>query len=93
VASNTSGRAKHALREVVRIIQTEEYQYKDPITQFLRELYVDFDFEAAQVSLGIAEKVVENDFFLSELRQEFLDNARYLVSEAYCRIHQKIDIE
>lgn len=93
VASNTSGRAKHALREIVRIIQMEEYQYKDPITQFLRELYVDFDFEAAQVSLGIAEKVVENDFFLSELRQEFLDNARYLVSEAYCRIHQKIDIE
>jgi translation initiation factor 3 subunit E len=29
---------------------------------------------------------------LGEFREEFLDNARYLISEAYCRIHQKIDI-
>jgi translation initiation factor 3 subunit E len=71
----------------------EEYQYKDPVTQFLRELYVEFDFEAAQKSLAIAERVTENDFFLVDLKQEFLDNARYLISEAYCRIHQKIDIE
>jgi translation initiation factor 3 subunit E len=71
----------------------EEYQYKDPITQFLKELYLEFDFEAAQKLLSTAEKVIENDFFLTELRQEFLDNARYLISEAYCRIHQKIDIE
>lgn len=33
-----------------------------------------------------------NDFFLSEFKDEFLDSARYLISEAYCRIHQKIDI-
>jgi translation initiation factor 3 subunit E len=92
-ASTTSGRAKHALKEIVRIIQMEEYQYKDPVTQFLRELYVEFDFEAAQKSLAIAERVTENDFFLVDLKQEFLDNARYLISEAYCRIHQKIDIE
>ena len=93
VASTTSGRTKHALKEIVRIIQMEEYQYKDPVTQFLRELYIEFDFEAAQKSLAIAEQVTENDFFLVDLKQEFLDNARYLISEAYCRIHQKIDIE
>ncbi|KAH9021878.1 eukaryotic translation initiation factor 3 subunit 6 [Lactarius hengduanensis] len=29
--------------------------------------------------------------FLSEFREEFLDNARYLISETYCRIHQRID--
>ncbi|PVF97805.1 eukaryotic translation initiation factor 3, subunit 6 [Serendipita vermifera] len=93
VASSTSGRARHALKEIVRIIQMEEYQYKDPITQFLKELYIEFDFEAAQKLLSTAEKVIENDFFLTDLRQEFLDNARYLISEAYCRIHQKIDID
>jgi translation initiation factor 3 subunit E len=42
--------------------------------------------------LQLAERVVGNDFFLSETREEFLDNARYLISEAYCRIHQRIDI-
>ncbi len=70
----------------------EEYQYSDPVTNFLKELYVEFDFESAQKELGKAEKVVENDYFLQEFREEFLDNARYLISEAYCRIHQKIDI-
>ena len=92
-ANSTSSRARHAIRDIVRVIQTEEYQYKDPITQFLKDLYVDFDFEAAQQSLTVAERVVENDFFLGNFRQDFMDNARYLISEAYCRIHQKIDIE
>ncbi|TFK19212.1 eukaryotic translation initiation factor 3 subunit 6 [Coprinopsis marcescibilis] len=91
-ASPISTRVRHAIREVVKVIQTEEYQYQDPVTTFLKELYVEFDFEAAQKALAQAEEVVSNDFFLSPFRDEFLDNARYLISEAYCRIHQKIDI-
>lgn len=70
----------------------EEYQYADPVTNFLKELYVEFDFESAQIELGKAEKVVKNDFFLNEFATEFLENARYLITDAYCRIHQKIDI-
>ncbi|TFK44831.1 eIF3 subunit 6 N terminal domain-containing protein, partial [Crucibulum laeve] len=87
-----SSRVRNAIREVVKVIQTEEYQYQDPVTAFLKELYVEFDFEAAQRELARAEEIVGNDFFLVEFRDEFLDNARYLISEAYCRIHQKIDI-
>ncbi len=91
-ANASSSRVRNAIREVVKVIQMEEYQYSDPVTNFLKELYVEFDFESAQKELGKAEKVVENDYFLQEFREEFLDNARYLISEAYCRIHQKIDI-
>ncbi|KAF8157802.1 eukaryotic translation initiation factor 3 subunit 6 [Crassisporium funariophilum] len=87
-----SSRVRNAIREVVKVIQTEEYQYHDPVTSFLKELYIEFDFEAAQRELTLAEEVVGNDFFLNEFKEEFLDNARYLISEAYCRIHQKIDI-
>ncbi|GLB38820.1 putative component of the eukaryotic translation initiation factor 3 (eIF-3) complex, which is involved in protein synthesis of a specialized repertoire of mRNAs and, together with other initiation factors, stimulates binding of mRNA and methionyl-tRNAi to the 40S ribosome [Lyophyllum shimeji] len=91
-AAPVSTRVRNAIREVVKVIQTEEYQYQDPMTSFLKELYIEFDFEAAQRELTLAEKVVGDDFFLGEFRDEFLDNARYLISEAYCRIHQKIDI-
>jgi len=49
-------------------------------------------FECRNDVLNLAEEVVGNDFFLNEFKDEFLDNARYLISEAYCRIHQKIDI-
>lgn len=91
-ATPISSKVRHAIKEVVKVIQTEEYQYSDPVTNFLKELYIEFDFEAAQRELGKAEEVVGNDFFLNEFKEEFLDNARYLISEAYCRIHQKIDI-
>ena len=91
-AAPVSTRVRNAIREVVKVIQTEEYQYQDPVTSFLKELYIEFDFEAAQRELTLAEKVVGDDFFLGEFREDFLDNARYLISEAYCRIHQKIDI-
>ena len=73
-------------------VQTEEHQFNDPVTNFLKELYLEFDFESAQRELTTAVQVVENDFFLGEFKDEFLDNARYLISEAYCRIHHKIDI-
>jgi translation initiation factor 3 subunit E len=91
-AGAQSGRVRHALKEVVKIIQLEGYQYSDPVTEFLRVLYVEFDFELAQKELAKAETVVANDFFLGEFRDEFMENARYLITEAYCRIHQKIDI-
>ncbi|EJD45672.1 eukaryotic translation initiation factor 3, subunit 6 [Auricularia subglabra TFB-10046 SS5] len=91
-APGVSARVRHALREIVKVVQTEEYQYSDPLTAFLKELYVEFDFEGAQRALKEAEAVVENDFFLNEFKDDFLENARYLISEAYCRIHQKIDI-
>jgi len=90
--SSSSSRVRHSIRDIVKIVQTEEYQYHDPVTSFLKELYSDFDFEAAQKELKEAEKVVADDFFLIEFREDFMDNARYLISEAYCRIHQRIDI-
>jgi translation initiation factor 3 subunit E len=70
----------------------EEYQYQDAVTSFLKELYIEFDFEAAQRELALAERIVADDFFLGEFRDEFLENARCLISEAYCRIHQTINI-
>src|ERR1700722_15659258 len=68
----------------------EDYQSQDPVTPFLKELYVKFDFEAAQRELTLALQIVGKDFFLNEFRDEFLDNARYLINEAYCMIHQEI---
>jgi len=70
----------------------EEYQYSDPVTSFLKDLFVDFDLDQAQKKLSVAENVVRNDFFLSGFADDFVDNARWLITEVYCRIHQRIDI-
>ena len=64
----------------------------DPILRFITVLYEDFDFEAAQEELTKAEKIIENDFFLAEHKDAFVESARYLISELYCRIHHKVDI-
>ncbi|KAK9477765.1 eIF3 subunit 6 N terminal domain-containing protein [Lipomyces japonicus] len=81
------------IRELVRVIRQERYEYSDPITEFVYALYVDFDFEEAQAKLAESAAVVRADPFLVGSADEFLEAARHLVSELYCQIHQRIDIK
>ena len=37
-------------------------------------------------------QVLQNDFFLVESREDFMENARYYIFETYCRIHNTISI-
>jgi translation initiation factor 3 subunit E len=85
-------RRRNLLKDLVKVIQQEQYTFRDPMTMFLERLYVDFDFDEAQVQLGLCEKAIMQDYFLHELRDEFLENARVFIFETYCRIHRKVDI-
>lgn len=80
------------LKDLIRIIQQEKYTYRDPVTEFLENLFVDYDFEGAQQKLRECEDVIANDFFLVATGEEFVENARLFIFETYCRIHQCIDI-
>ncbi|ROT83032.1 hypothetical protein C7M84_023789 [Penaeus vannamei] len=90
VINKNSRRA--AMKDLVRVIQQESYTYKDPITEFLAHLYVDFDFDAAQEKLQQCAAVLENDFFLVACQTDFIENARLMIFELFCRIHQCISI-
>ncbi|KAH0537451.1 eukaryotic translation initiation factor 3 subunit E [Glutinoglossum americanum] len=89
---NTSQYHKQ-LKDLVRIVKQENYEYSDPVTDFVKALYIDFDFEEAQKKLGEAEEVLRSDFFLVAASDAFVDSARHLISESYCKIHQRIDIK
>ncbi|KAA0192852.1 hypothetical protein HAZT_HAZT004342 [Hyalella azteca] len=78
--------------DLVKVIQQENYNYSDPITEFLASLYVDFDFDAAQEKLQLCADVLKNDFFLVACMKDFIDNARLMIFELFCRIHQCISI-
>ncbi|KAL6639029.1 hypothetical protein ACP70R_022759 [Stipagrostis hirtigluma subsp. patula] len=91
------------LKELIKVIQLEQQCYKDPITEFLECLYVNYDFDSAHQKLMECEKVILNDPFLGKcieegnsitvpLRDEFLENARLFIFETYCHIHRCIDI-
>ncbi|KIW02804.1 eukaryotic translation initiation factor 3 subunit E [Verruconis gallopava] len=81
------------LKDLTKIVNQEGYEYSDPLTQFIKALNIDFDFEEAQKKLGEAEQILAEDFFLRNLTDTFVDSARHLISESYCKIHQRIDIK
>ncbi|WWD20809.1 eukaryotic translation initiation factor 3 subunit E [Kwoniella shandongensis] len=89
--AGTRGNRDH-VKDLTKIVQMEEYQYSDPVTGFLKDLFADFDTNQAQQRLTVAESVVRSDFFLSGFADEFVENARWLISEVFCRIHRRIDI-
>ncbi len=89
---NTSQYQKQ-LKDLVRVVRQEGYEYNDPVTDFVKALYIDFDFEEAQKKLGEAEEILKGDFFLSAAADAFVEAARHLISESYCKIHERIDIK
>ena len=87
------GNYQKQLKDLVRIVRQEGYEYNDPVTSFVKALYVDFDFEESQKRLAEADEIMRSDFFLVASSDAFLDAARHLISESYCKIHQRIDIK
>lgn len=86
------GYRRNAMKDLVKVIQEESYTYQDPITSFIKDLYVNFDFDGAQQKLRECEKVIVNDFFLVACLDDFIENSRLMIFETFCRIHQCISI-
>ena len=45
------------LKELIKVIQQEQYSYKDPIAEFLECLYVNYDFDGTQTKMHEREEV------------------------------------
>lgn len=88
----TNPRRRNVLKDLVRIIQQEHNAYRDPITEFVECLLVNYDFDSAQEKLRQCERLLSTDYFLQPLQDEFIQSARLFIFETYCRIHQCIDI-
>merc|ERR1719282_1968987 len=84
---------RNVMKDLVKVIQEESYTYRDPITSFIEDLYVNFDFDGAQQKLRECETVLVNDFFLVACLEEFIENSRLMIFETFCRIHQCISIK
>ncbi|CAL3971791.1 hypothetical protein PZA11_005076 [Diplocarpon coronariae] len=91
--TRNTGQYQKQLKDIIRIVKQENYEYSDPVTDFIKALYIDFDFEEAQKKLSEADVVLQSDFFLNHASEGFVEAARHLISESYCKIHQRIDIK
>ena len=88
----TNRRRREFMKELVKVIQQESYTYRDPVTEFVECLCVNFDFDGAQQKLRECADVFSNDFFLVALQESFIENARLFVFEIFCQIHECISI-
>lgn len=86
--------SKMHIKQVMDLIEMERETYRDPLTEFLRKIWLEYDFEGAHRELVECEKVFNIDFFLAkpDLKKRFMKNARHLMFELYCRIHKRVDI-
>lgn len=90
-ARNSSTQQKQ-LKDIVRYVRQEAYEYADPITQFVNALYIAHDFNAAREALRLAEEVCSSDFFLASSADAFVNAARHLICESYCKIFSRMNI-
>ncbi|KAK1795000.1 hypothetical protein P4O66_010191, partial [Electrophorus voltai] len=85
-------KCRQVLKDLLRVIQQESYTYKDPITEFVECLHVNFYFDGAQKKLRECESVLLNDFSLVVCLEDFIENVHLFIFETFCRIHQCISI-
>ncbi|CAI8615065.1 unnamed protein product [Vicia faba] len=57
-------RRRPQFKDFIKVIQQEQNSYKDPITEFLACVYVNYDFDGAQKKMRECEEVILNDPFL-----------------------------
>jgi translation initiation factor 3 subunit E len=90
--------SKHRITDLTKFIKQESTNYSDPLIEFIRLLFIKFDFDGAEAELKNCEVVLNNDYIIQHgseeknLTQEFLTNARYAICESFCKIHSTIDI-
>jgi len=84
------------LRTVVNVLRyiPPASSPRDPLVTFFKAVLVDFNFDAAQGSLADCGSAIATDFFLQHMvtPPEFVEAARTLMFEVYCRVHQTIDL-
>ncbi|KAE9568948.1 Eukaryotic translation initiation factor 3 subunit E [Colletotrichum fructicola] len=90
--SRNSSLHQKQMKDVIRYVRQEAYEYSDPITEFVSALYVAHDFNAAREALRKAEEVCRADFFLMSSSDAFVDAARHLICESYCKIFSRMNI-
>ncbi|KAL2753223.1 hypothetical protein ACRALDRAFT_2029106 [Sodiomyces alcalophilus JCM 7366] len=90
--TRNSSQNQKQMKDVVRYVRQEAYEYTDPVTEFVSALYIAHDFDAARDALARAEQVCRGDFFLAASADAFVDAARHLICESYCKIFSRMNI-
>lgn len=93
LSASSQRRLPLPLTDLVRIIDQEPSTHSDPVVRFVHCLFSEYDFERAQQQLRLAEKALQEDYFLKKhYAAQFVENARLMLFRSYCKIHQCLDL-
>lgn len=90
-AVSVISKSKYSNRLLLNTIEQERDYFKDPITDFLYLLYKKYDFDGALNKLSECETVLSLDYFLNNIKKEFMSAARGYIFEMYTKVHATID--
>lgn len=68
-------------------------KYSDPFTQFIENLYLNFDFESAAENIREIGEVISGDVLLLNLRERIIESCQFLYFKVYCKIYESVKIE
>lgn len=85
-------RRRSHIKDFVNIIQNENIITEDPFVLLIKDLCIDYDFDAARAHFSICKELIYIDFFTQRFAEEFIESARILISETYFRAHHRIYI-
>jgi len=71
VITNTGKRRSSDVENLVEVLDQEQNNYQDAITNFLKCLFVDFNFDSAQEKVKACSEILSQDYFL-RISKKFL---------------------
>jgi len=81
------------LYKLTEIIKRGVVKYSDPFTQFIENLYLNFDFESAAENIREIGEVISGDVLLLNLRERIIESCQFLYFKVYCKIYESVKIE
>lgn len=79
--------------KLTEIIKRGVVKYSDPFTQFIENLYLNFDFESAAENIREIGEVISGDVLLLNLRERIIESCQFLYFKVYCKIYESVKIE
>jgi hypothetical protein len=69
------------------------FNYNDSSIEFLRQLLIKFDFQAAADQIKAISTELAGDLFVGKFVPKIVESSQFLFYETYCKIHEKLKIE
>lgn len=82
------------LKDLIKAVNIESYEFQDPFTQLIDTLFIKFNLDNISETVSNIEILLETDFFLSKLDKALMmKNIYTLVVKNVLKIYGELDIE